>query len=179
MIKISKKAVDNGGVETPPTPPQPEIKHWQEGKISRPQYIFLALENGAAEVFSFDPEPMISIESANNVIKRNVAKGGKVQGTIKERWSRDDYKITITGMLRGEKMIGCFEDCYPHAELSKLKRFMNAGESLIVYCELLEKFGINNIVIDSYSFPYTKGENLQAYEIQATSDFGYDLLIEG
>ena len=48
----------------------------------------------------------------------------------------------------------------------------------MVYCEPLQLLGINRIVIEEMSFPFTKGENVQAYEISALSDFDFNLLLE-
>lgn len=130
-------------------------------------------------------EPMISINGKNTIIRRNVAKAKSTQkdgvslgGSIKERWTQGDYEITITGALIGSLLIGNIEDCYPIEDFEKLRDFMTAPKSLKVFCEPLQLLGINQIVIEDFSFPFTKGENVQAYEIRAYSDFDYKLLLE-
>ena len=44
---------------------------------------------------------MISLQGQNIIVRRHVNKGA-VKGTIKERWSQDDYTISIEGILIGE-----------------------------------------------------------------------------
>lgn len=124
-------------------------------------------------------EPLINIEAKNIITKRYVAKGGKNHiGSIKERWSTDDYQITITGAFIGDKMRGIAAQTYPRKDMEKLKDYLLTPEALEVKCELLQILGINRIVIESVNFPFTKGENIQAYEIKAVSDFPYQLLYE-
>ncbi len=126
-------------------------------------------------------EPMISITGKNNIVKRNVAKtsiNSTFVGSIKERWNQADWEITITGVLIGSILTGSVSDCYPKEDFEKLKSFMTAKKELRVYCEPLQLLGIEKIVIEDFSFPFTKGENVQAYEIKAYSDFDYKLLTE-
>lgn len=130
-------------------------------------------------------EPMINISGKNTIVRRNVAKAKSTQkdgvslgGTIKERWTQDDYEITITGVLIGSLLTGKVDDCYPIKDFQRLRDFMTAPKSLKVFCEPLQLLGINQIVIEEFSFPFTKGENVQAYEIRAYSDFDYKLLLK-
>ncbi|OBX20958.1 MULTISPECIES: DUF6046 domain-containing protein [Bizionia] len=128
-------------------------------------------------------EPMINIGGKNTIIRRNVAKaktkgGREVGGSIKERWNQGDYDISITGVLIGSLLTGNVEDCFPREDFEKLRDFMTTPKSLKVYCEPLQLLGINQIVIEDFSFPFTKGENVQAYEIKCYSDFDYKLLLD-
>lgn len=128
-------------------------------------------------------EPFISITGKNVLVRRNVAKaktkeGVTVGGSIKERWTQGDYEITITGVLIGSILTGSVEDCYPREDFERLRDFMIASTSLKVMCEPLQLLGINQLVIEDFSFPFTKGENVQSYEIKAYSDFDYKLLLE-
>lgn len=128
-------------------------------------------------------EPLINISGRNNIIKRNVAKmkpvnGTELIGSIKERWSQGDYEITITGFLMGSIMTGRTEDCFPRDDFQFLKEIITAPNSIKVLCEPLQLLGIDNIVVEDFSFPFTKGENVQAYEIKALSDFDYKLLLD-
>ena len=52
------------------------------------------LEEAGAEEWFFPLEPMISLTGQNIIVRRQVNKG-KVKGSIKERWSQDDYSVTI------------------------------------------------------------------------------------
>ena len=122
-------------------------------------------------------EPMINIAGGNIIVKRNIAKAGKnLIGSIKERWSTDDYEITITGAFYGDKMLGKSSQTYPRYEMEKLRDYLLTAEAIEVLCEPLQILNINKIVIEAVSFPFTKGENVQAYEIRAISDFPYDLI---
>ena len=128
-------------------------------------------------------EPIININGKNTIVRRSVAKaktsdGLALGGKIKERWTQDDYDITITGVLIGSIITGNVENCFPREDFEKLRDFMTAPRSLKVYCEPLQLLGINELVIEDFSFPFTKGENVQAYTIKAYSDFDYKLLLD-
>lgn len=127
-------------------------------------------------------EPMINISGANEIIKRNVAKwhpdySNDFYGTIKERWTRSDYEINITGFLMGEKMKGGVRDCFPMTDFWKLEEVLKNAR-VRVACPPLEMLGINYLAVEEFTFPFTKGENVQAYSIKCSSDTSYYLLIE-
>jgi hypothetical protein len=127
----------------------------------------------------FPYEPMITISSGNVIAESTVAKQGDAfRGTVKERWSMKDWDITITGVLIGSIMQGKAEDCFPSQKLSELFEFLIAAKSINVYNHALERLGILKIVIYDYSFPFTKGENVQAYELKCKSDDAFELLID-
>lgn len=128
--------------------------------------------------WGFPYEPMINISSGNNIVKRNVAKQGEnLIGTIKERWSRKDFDVTVTGVLIGSIMQGKPEYCFPKDQFVQLFNFLKHSKELYVYSHPLELLGITKVVIEDYSFPFTKGENVQAYELKLVSDFDYQLLL--
>lgn len=164
-----------------------EIKYtWEQGdKLSEEQQFFplsLSIDQGK-NWFRLPYEPLISISGKNVIAKRRVAKFNteatkNLTGSIKERWSQDDYEITITGVLMGSHLRGKVEDCFPKKDFEDLKRVLTSAKQISVKCSPFELLGINYIVIDDFSFPFTKGENVQAYEIKACSDFDYKLLME-
>lgn len=123
-------------------------------------------------------EPMITISGRNNIIKRDVAKKNNLIGSIKERWSQNDYEITITGALYGAIETGSIEECYPKEQFKKLHEFVTDPQGIEIDCHPLNLLGIQHIVVEDFTFPFTKGENVQAYEIKAYSDDSYDLLIK-
>jgi hypothetical protein len=153
--------------------------------LSEEQQFFplsLSIDQGKT-YFRLPYEPLISISGKNVIAKRRVAKWNaanskQLTGTIKERWSQDDYDITITGVLIGSLLRGNVEDCFPRADFEKLKKVLTYAKEIKVNCAPLELLGINSIVIDDFSLPFTKGENVQAYEIKASSDFSYNLLMQ-
>lgn len=159
---------------------------WEADKpLSKEQQFFpfsLSIDEGKT-FFRLPYEPLISISGKNVIAKRRVAKWNsenskQLTGTIKERWAQDDYEITITGVLMGSLLRGNMEDCFPRADFEKLKEVLTHAKQIKVNCAPLELLGINDIVIDDFSFPFTKGENVQAYEIKACSDFAYNLLLK-
>jgi hypothetical protein len=117
-------------------------------------------------------EPLISISGGHLLIRRNVAKK-KFRGSVKERWSQDDYTITINGMLRGS------DDAeYPNADFDKLANLLHSNTVLHVYSPILYRLGITKIAIEKFEIPFTKGQNMQAFSITAYSDDDFKLLIE-
>lgn len=136
---------------------------------------FSLTENGQRWLFPY--EPMITISSGNTIIKRNVAKQGNLIGTIKERWNRKDFDITVTGVLMGSLSTGKFEDCFPREQMQSLFEFLKYNKEIYIYCAPLEILGIIKVIVEDYSFPFTKGENVQAYDLKLTSDDFYNLLV--
>ena len=167
-------------------PSEEYFNHWEANRpVSEEQQFFplsLSLDQGET-YFRLPYEPLISISGKNVIAKRRVAKiiqdaNSPLTGTIKERWSQDDYEITITGVLYGAIEKGNYEDCFPKDDFEKLKRILTYSKEIRILCAPLELLGITKIVIDDFSFPFTKGENVQAYEIKACSDYSYNLLMD-
>ena len=149
-------------------------------KSESEQFFPFTLIDELGREFLLPYEPMLSISSKNNIVKRTVAKADdfKYQGTVKERWSRDDYEIKITGVLIGSILTGDVSQCFPKYDFEKLRDILQLRKNWKINCSPLELLGINSIVIYDMNFPFTKGENVQAYEITAKSDFDYNLLLE-
>lgn len=138
---------------------------------------FSFTENGQKWLFPY--EPMINTSSGNSIIKRNVAKqGDKLIGTIKSRWSRKDFEFSVTGVLMGNLLSGSVEDCFPRKQMESLFAFLKHNKEFYIYCAPLEIMGVTKVVVEDYSFPFTKGENVQAYDLKLVSDFSYNLLIK-
>lgn len=123
------------------------------------------------EWFLLPLEPLVSISGKNTIIRRKVAKS-KLNGTIKERWSQDDYEVTIQGVVSGFD-----ESKYPENYLRKLVELFDECQAVEVEQGILQVFGIHYLAIESASFPHTKGLNNQNYEIKAYSDNPVELLI--
>ena len=112
---------------------------------------------------------MITISGKQVITKRQVAKG-KTRGSIKERWTLDDYAVRIEGILIGEG------DKYPADDVRRLRKYCEAGE-LIASSPLLELFGITRLVVESWEIPHTSGERNQNYSLSCVSDDTYKLLL--
>lgn len=116
-------------------------------------------------------EPLVSIDGGNTVIKRQISKGN-VRGTVKERWTQDDYSISIEGVLMNTDSAS-----YPTGDVRRLRILCEAAR-LQVSCPLFEIFSISQIVVERFSFPFTAGIQNQAYTIKAVSDDIYRLLLK-
>jgi len=127
------------------------------------------LEEPGAVEWLFPYEPMISINGQNRLIRRYVSKG-KIKGSIKERWTQDDYTVTIEGILISE------DGHYPTDDVEKLRMFCEKGH-VKALSPLLEVFGINQLAIESWDIPFTSGATNQNYTITCYSDDIYKLLL--
>ena len=120
----------------------------------------------------FPVEPLISVSGKNIIIRRNVAKS-EWRGSIKERWAEDDLQINIQGSLVHPDL-----HTYPSQELGALYQAITQRNAIEVKNELLQLLNVHQIVVEPYSFPFSKGENVQNFSIDAYSDDLYELFIE-
>ena len=127
------------------------------------------LEESGSEEWLFPLEPMISLNGQNILTRRHVSKG-TIKGSIKERWTQDDYTVRIEGLLMGE------DGKYPEEDVSRLRAFCEAGHVKALN-PLLEIFGISQLAIESWDIPFTSGTANQNYSIPAYSDDIYKLLL--
>lgn len=116
-------------------------------------------------------EPMVSVTAKNNIVKRSIAKAPNFVGTVKEHWSQDDYQITITGILMGDEELGDFQNTYPREDVEAIRTHCTHPQGLEIRCDLLQLLGISNVVVEDFSFPFSKGENVQAFDIKCSSDY--------
>ena len=127
------------------------------------------LEESGAKEWLFPLEPMISLNGQNILVRRHVNKG-TIKGSIKERWTQDDYTVRIEGILMSR------DGKYPDEDVATLKNFCEAGH-VKALCPLLEIFGISQLAIESWDIPFTTGLTNQNYTITAYSDDIYKLLL--
>lgn len=127
------------------------------------------LEESGAKEWLFPVEPMISLNGQNILVRRHVNKG-TIKGSIKERWTQDDYTVRIEGILMSRN------GKYPDEDVATLKNFCEAGH-VKALCPLLEIFGISQLAIESWDIPFTTGLTNQNYTITAYSDDIYKLLL--
>nr|WP_314750408.1 DUF6046 domain-containing protein [uncultured Porphyromonas sp.] len=146
-----------------------ELEEVQTNALGLPMQFPLSFALEGAEPWLLPQEPMITITGQHILTKRQVAKG-KIRGSIKERWTLDDYSIRIEGVIIG------VDGRYPKEEVQRLKEYLEAAK-VSAYCPIFELFGITRIVFESWEFPHTSGEANQNYSIQALSDDTYKLLL--
>lgn len=144
---------------------------YRETGVIHSQMPFRMKRSSDKNWFLFPIEPLVSISGKNIITRRTVAKG-KGKGTIKERWSQDDYDITIQGVITSAS-----DNYYPKWDAKALLRLFNERQAVEVDQEILGIFGITHMAIESASFPHTKGLNNQNFEIKAYSDSPAELLI--
>lgn len=126
------------------------------------------------EIWYFPIEVHINISGSFNLTKQslnyNKTSTEHYYGTVKTRVYQNDYKVTITGLLIGENEMGRYEDTYPIDDLTRLKAFLTSDREFRCHCDFLNILDIFYLSIESFSFPFTKGENMQAFTFEALSD---------
>lgn len=139
--------------------------------IGVPMVFPLQMRSSRSDWWTLPFEPLISVNGKNVIVKKQISKS-LVRGSIKERWVQDDYQVNISGIL-----MNVSENAWPSEDVQRLRRLCEEG-ALEVSCPLLEIFSISRIVVESYSFPFTKGVRNQSYSISASSDDIYKLLLK-
>lgn len=93
-------------------------------------------------------------------------------GTVKEYISKDDYVITINGIISGKN------GQYPETEALALQRIADAPVAIPVVSRFLNALEIFNIVVEDYSMPQTAGGiSKQEFTINSISDDPLELQI--
>ena len=158
----------------------PEVVRAMESEPSEPMALLgvphacpLSIRaNGEKDWWQLPIEPVVTINGKNTVVKRSVLKvggtKGERRGTVKELWTQDDYEVNISGIL-----INYGDTELPSDDILRLRGYCEAREPIEVMSDLFTLFGINRIVIEDYSFPFTHGIANQMYSIKACSD-NYD-----
>lgn len=94
-------------------------------------------------------------------------------GTVKEYISKDDYAITINGIIAGEN------GQYPENQALALQRMCEAPVAIPVVSRFLNGLGIYNIVVEDYSMPQVAGGiSKQEFTINSISDEPLELQIQ-
>lgn len=149
-----------------------KIDELQQVNWTRKQVMPVSMRLPGGQWWHFPTEPLVSISGGNKIVKRNVAKSEK-RGSIKERWTKNDYSINIQGTFRHPDPY-----TYPSDAVGNLELIISQNKSIEVLCELFQMLDIHQIVVESYSFPFSKGENVQNFSIEAYSDDLYELFID-
>ena len=114
---------------------------------------------------------LIDVSQQKQIIKTNIQ---GLSGTVKEYISKGDYQITIRGALVSESSVR-----YPEEEVTQLTEYLEAETSIGVASRFLDDiFNIQNIVVESFSFPQVEGtQNVQLFEVSAVSDQPIELTV--
>ena len=130
----------------------------------------LIREDGS--VWQMPCDPVISVQCRNVITRRYVAKS-QMRGSIKERWSQDDYEIDISGALTADSPEELAD------MVATLREILERKEAVPVVCDFLQDhYDVTRMAVESFSFPFTKGATNQQFTIKAYSDDGYTLLEE-
>jgi len=94
-------------------------------------------------------------------------------GSIKELISEGDYSISIKGAI-----VNMLLDEYPAVEVRQLIEVCKVPSSIKIVSSFLEFFGIDEIVIETYSLPQQAGyKNVQLFDLKTVSDTPIELVI--
>jgi hypothetical protein len=112
---------------------------------------------------------LCTVSRASIIIKTQIQ--GR-SGTVKEYISKDDYSISINGIIVGEN------GQYPEAEALALQRIAEAPVPIPIVSRFLNALEIYNVVVEDYSMPQTAGGiSKQDFTIMAISDEPLELQI--
>jgi hypothetical protein len=111
---------------------------------------------------------LIEVSQSKNIVTTAIQ--GR-NGTIKEYISDGDFVINIKGVLTSNA-----QDVYPTELVKQLLSFCAAPISFGVASSILEKFGIQEIVIQEFSFPQVEGmRNIAPFQIQCLSETPFEI----
>lgn len=116
--------------------------------------------------FSFKPLQIdlaiIAVSQTKNIVTTAIQ--GK-NGTIKEFISDGDYQVSINGV------IWINDNVYPEDDVQTLINICKVPQSIKIFSNFINMFGISEIVITDYSIAQQEGlRNQQPFTINAISD---------
>lgn len=118
------------------------------------------------------PTTLVEITRKKRIVRTSV--NGASTGTVKEYIGTDDFEVRLTGMIVSQ------DDNMPVDYIQDFRAVMEAPVALSVTSELLQWFGIYNLVVDDYSIALVEGySNLVAYQVRAMSDAPVEIQSNG
>ncbi len=140
---------------------------------------------GSEDTLQFQ-EAVVNVSRSRNIVATPVLKG---RGTVKEMITNGDLDLTITVVVVSGNGEGDFDgtsiesyDTYPYNGVERLRKLLDAPERLDVVSDFLKLFDLDGgefgIVVKSYSAHQDTHLSRQVFEIQALSDYDYDLIVE-
>ncbi|MCQ2275446.1 MAG: DUF6046 domain-containing protein [Bacteroidales bacterium] len=139
---------------------------------------------GSKDQLSFK-EAVVNVSRSRNIVATPVLNG---RGTVKEMITEGDLDLTITLAVVSNTEAGDYlddsvvsYDTYPYNGVERLRKLLDEPERLDVVSDFLKLFDLDGgdfgIVVKSYSVHQDTHLNRQVFEIQAVSDYDYELLI--
>lgn len=117
---------------------------------------------------------LVTLNQTKNIVKTPIQ---GLDGTIKEYISDGDWQVNIRGVILGQNGV------YPLQEVTELKTAADmalddAGNVLKVNSWFLQIFGIDNLVVESATYPQEEGGiSMQLFEWNCISDKSIELQI--
>ena len=140
---------------------------------------------GSRDTLRFQ-EAVVNVTRSRNIVATPVLNG---RGTVKEMITGGDLDLAITLAVVSGSKDGDFDgtstesyDVYPYNGVERLRKLLDEPERLDVVSDFLKLFDLDGgelgIVVKSYTVHQDTHLNRQVFEIQALSDYDYNLLIE-
>lgn len=140
---------------------------------------------GSRDTLRFQ-EAVVNVSRSRNIVATPVLNG---RGTVKEMITDGDLDLTITLAVVSGSKDGDFDgtstesyDVYPYNGVERLRKLLDEPERLDVVSDFLKLFDLDGgelgVVVKSYTVHQDTHLNRQVFEIQALSDYDYNLLIE-
>lgn len=132
------------------------------------------------------PEAVVNVSRSRNIVATPVLNG---KGTVKEMITDGDLELSISLAVVSTTEQGDFDensvkqyDAYPYNGVERLRKMLDEPVRLDIVSDFLKLFDLDGgnfgIIVKSYSVHQDTHLNRQVFEIQALSDYDYDLLIE-
>lgn len=132
------------------------------------------------------PEAVVNISRERNIVATPVLNG---KGTVKEMITDGDLSLSISVAIMSnsddgkyDENLSVFNDLYPYKGVERFRRLLEEPNRLDIVSDFLKLFDLDGgdlgIVVKSYSVNQETHLNRQVFEIQAISDYDYNLLIE-
>jgi hypothetical protein len=115
---------------------------------------------------------VMTITGRNRIIETDL---NSKQGTFKELWAKDDYRISIRGIVVQSNG----NEDYPEDQLRQIKELLDAESHLPIECDMTTLFGITDVAIYDYNFPELPGVSMaQPFELMCKSDYKFELELD-
>jgi hypothetical protein len=132
------------------------------------------------------PEAVVNISRERNIVATPVLNG---KGTVKEMITDGDLSLSISVAIMSnsddgkyDENLSVFNDLYPYKGVERFRQLLEEPNRLDIVSDFLKLFDLDGgdlgIVVKSYSVNQETHLNRQVFEIQAISDYDYNLLIE-
>lgn len=132
------------------------------------------------------PEAVVNVSRGRTIVATPVLNG---KGTVKEMITEGDLKVSISLAVVSTSKEGDFDgkatriyDTYPYKGVERLRKLLDTPDRLDIVSDFLKLFDLDGgdfgIVVESYSLEQSTQLNRQVFDIQAVSDYDYNLLIE-